>query len=445
MNKLFLLLCVLAASPALGQSNPGFLDLPSSAPGAHPARASNLNAGFSGKLDIQSGAVDATHTTATGGTSSNYLGLTPGTADCPTSTQLSTSVLCIRAATGATPRQNYTVNVNLDSYIGATPDPVALYAGVRVHNGAPQSWALNTVTHLEPGAGGGIGYEVDVNNWSCDAGTNGLAASPGCTMSGPVGLLITGSSPYPSSAAINISGASTANAQWHDGIEMLGGSIIDRYSIYNNNASQIDYELAGYHFIGIDLSAASFSQAAIRFATSQGVTWLGTLANHTIYGAGTSMVLTNSNGPQLVLNDTGGAKLGNDEIGPKLTLFGTGTAATAYGIGINPSELTAFTGGAFTVRSSATGAGMAGVPMMSLSASGSLSVNGLSLADGKLMCWPTASGTNTIACVTHQMSGSTGKFLFFSGNSASIVGMASIDDATGNMILKGTLTQNGSP
>ena len=219
--------------------------------------------------------VDSSHPAADGGNSANNLGTGQPTQDCPTSTQVTTSFLCIRGATGATAHQNYAVNINLDSYVGATPDPVALYAGVRSHSGSPGVWGINSVTHLEPGSRAGIGYEADVNNWACDGGGEDLVPkAAGCTLyAPPLGLLVTGSSPYPSGTALKITGVSTANAQWHYGISMIGGHIVDQASIYTNNASPNDYLLKGAHAVGIEMSQAAINGAAIHFAEGHNLFW----------------------------------------------------------------------------------------------------------------------------------------------------------------------------
>ena len=237
--------------------------------------APTITGGASMDSVLMGGAVDSGHPGADGGTSANNLGLNVATADCPTSTQSTTSFLCLRGRTGSTPRQNYMVNINLDSYAGATHDVVGLYAGVRVHAGAPQSWSYNSVCHIEPGGGGCIGAEIDNNNWNCDAGDDGGAAQ-GCDMKTPIGLLLTGSSPYPSGPAIAISGASVGNAQWHRGIEMLGGHIIDQASIWTDNASANDYVMRGVHAgSGLEMSAGVFAGAAIHMSEGHNLLWTG--------------------------------------------------------------------------------------------------------------------------------------------------------------------------
>ena len=132
--------------------------------------------------------------------------------------------------------------------------------------GSMDVWAQNPIVDIFPGSpSGGIVDEADLNNWGCDPGD--LDHPSGTCKIAAIGTLYEGASPYASQEAIDISGVSTGNPQWHQGIAMVGGSIIDYASIYQDDGAQYGYLDKGAHGQSVMQLLGSSGGPAINVAT----------------------------------------------------------------------------------------------------------------------------------------------------------------------------------
>ena len=247
-------------------------------------------------------------------------------------------------------------------------------------SGGGLAWAINPVANSMPGSlGGVIADEEDVNNWTCDPGNvdNMIASCP----AGDLGIYLTGASPYPSQAAISISGVSTANAQWHEGVVSVGLHVVDYATFYQLNGAQYGYLDRGVH-VGnsillagadqnptiavttaapgaIDLSGSVNTQFAIHMPTSgaNSIFWNENGSNYFLGASSTglnatapglSIVPPGGTYPVVITSDgNGNAKItttltsgaGTTEIGPNVQLDGLTTTSGSIHAGANVSSV----------------------------------------------------------------------------------------------------------
>jgi hypothetical protein len=148
-----------------------------------------------------------------------------------------------------------TVNVGLENFNAS--NGVGIYSGVEEQPGGGMVWALNSVTNILPGAhGGGAGYEIDVNNISCDPSVAGIA---GCA---PVyGAWITGLTGFTNSVGVLITkgGGPGSNALWHYGVDVTSA---DTTAYQDTSNANVSYGDGGTHSVGLNL-AGTYTGAVI--------------------------------------------------------------------------------------------------------------------------------------------------------------------------------------
>ena len=147
---------------------------------------------------------------------------------------------------------DYMVTLGLDVQPGSN-NPVGLYDVVQGESGAPQFWAVNSVTQLQPGfTSNAFGYELDMNNNSGNAANNNY------------GFWATGASGYPNFAAFNASGV--GNSQWHFGYVSTQG--VDTADLFSTSKAADSLNIQGTHpGSGLKLKAGLFGTSAIDLAT----------------------------------------------------------------------------------------------------------------------------------------------------------------------------------
>lgn len=157
-----------------------------------------------------------------------------------------------------------TVSIGLENYntaIGGTA--VGLYTGVEAQPGSGgPTWALNSVTNIHSGAQhGGAGYEMDINNVSCDPGITG---TPTCGAT--YGLWLTGLTGFSNSVGLLVTkgGGPGTNPLWHIGVDVTSAEV----SAYQDTSSATSsYQDSGTHSVGIHLGG-TYGGAAITMSAT---------------------------------------------------------------------------------------------------------------------------------------------------------------------------------
>lgn len=146
-------------------------------------------------------------------------------------------------------------------------DKVALYAGVEAQQGTGNVWALNTVNIVDAGVNCvSQGYECDNNNNSADRSNDFVNSM--------YGIDITGASQFNCTGAMLISEASP---YWYRGI-LFANNGISYDCIEDRSYSNTFIKTFGSHELGVDLSSADYTTAAIRLTpgeTSGILSWQG--------------------------------------------------------------------------------------------------------------------------------------------------------------------------
>lgn len=149
---------------------------------------------------------------------------------------------------------------------------VALYAGVVASTiEAGDIWAFNTVTTMQPGTGSDYnvhGYELDLNNLQ----GNRRLADLGPATAAAFGLSITGAGNYISTAAIFLSGPSSAI--WETGI-LAGNGCIEKYLIHDTTNNLASIKIDGIHTYGLDVGQGVCNGGVLRAAQGQYLVWTG--------------------------------------------------------------------------------------------------------------------------------------------------------------------------
>ena len=147
---------------------------------------------------------------------------------------------------------DYMVTLGLDVRPGSN-NPVGLYDIIQGEAGAPQFWAINTVTQLQPGfTNSAFGYELDMNNNS------------GKSSNSNYGFWATGASVYPNFAAFNATGVT--NSQWHIGYVSAFG--VDTADFLSTSSAADSLNIQGTHpGSGLKLKSGLFGTSAIDLAT----------------------------------------------------------------------------------------------------------------------------------------------------------------------------------
>jgi hypothetical protein len=305
---------------------------------------------------------------------------------------------------------------------------VDIYGGAMQGPGAGATWAMNTVSVRgacpggpnsmfgQPGSGipfgdpgcatppgslgdnTTIGYELDHSNFDGDTGTSGAFS---------VGLYINTLSKFSSGAGItfgNSAGQTTATpGSWHHGIEFAPNTVADAtiYDISNGPFSLLTTGTHGQATIRdgatgpVSLSLTGLKSVADIQATADSPAALAVTGARSV-----AAFYDNSTGPAAVKVD------GNHSV-----------AAVSLG-GVSPAAAAA--AGVYSIAA-----------FTSVSATTSIAYQA---AAGQKVCF-----NGIFNCV--QYNDAAGKF-FFTNNANAI--KASLDNS-GNMILSGTLTQNGTP
>lgn len=147
---------------------------------------------------------------------------------------------------------DYMVTLGLDVQAGSN-NPVGLYDITQGEADAPQFWAVNTVTQLQPGfVNNAFGYELDMNNVS------------GNGANGNYGFWATGASSSPNYAAYNATGVTSS--QWHFGYVAAPG--VDTADFLSTSQAADSMNVQGTHpGSGVKLKAGLFATSAIDLAT----------------------------------------------------------------------------------------------------------------------------------------------------------------------------------
>lgn len=335
----------------------------------------------------------------------------------------------------STPDQHPQFHINTGLYVkdggssGGKGQYVDFYAGAMQGPGAGATWAMNTVSVRgacpggpnslfgQPGSGipfgdpgcatppgslgnnTTIGYEMDHSNFDADSAISGAFS---------VGLYINTLSKYTSGAGVTFGNSAGQNAatvpgSWHHGIEFAPNTVADA-TIYDLSNSPFFLLTNGTHGIAliqddstgpVSLKLNGLKSAADIQATSNSPAALAVTGARSV-----AAFYDNSTGPTAVSVD------GTHSVA-SISLPGTAPAAVAAG---GTYAVAAYTSVAATTPIS------------------------LQAAAGQRVCF-----NGNANCI--QYNSAAGKFFFT--NSGNVI-KASLDN-NGNMILSGTLTQNGTP
>ena len=233
-------------------------------------------------------------------------------------TVTNTARVCVNANVAAAEDNGSWSNVTgLSVFADTTTNGRAVVGGLFDVNslaGGTETWAINPVANIFPGSiGGAISDEVDLNNWGCDPGNiENLSAT--CKI-GAVGELFEGASPFASQEAISISGVSTGNAQWHEGVAAVGLHVVDFATFYQNDGALYGYRDIGAHGqSAISVGGGSTNPLVSLSGTSPGVLDLvastSTQFAVRMPSAGASDILWPAGGGTLSGDGLGGVSIG---------------------------------------------------------------------------------------------------------------------------------------
>ena len=147
---------------------------------------------------------------------------------------------------------DYMVTLGFDVQAGSN-NSVGFYDIAQGEAGAPNFWAVNTVTQLQPGfTNNAFGYELDLNNNSGNSANSNF------------GFWATGASPYPNYAAYYATGVTSS--QWHFGFVSNTG--VDTADFVSTSNAADSMNVLGKHAgSGLKLKAGLFGISALDLAT----------------------------------------------------------------------------------------------------------------------------------------------------------------------------------
>lgn len=205
------------------------------------------------------------------------------------STTPSYSILDINATSAQAAAWELGAVIGLNANTGSTQtaasglgNKVALYTGVVGNIGGGNVWSFNPLVTLSSGWTGcsdlksAYVAEFDLNN---NSGTD-FGPSSGTTIGNPsaTGLMLSGAGANFCSAAVMVLGNIGAGPMWRFGA-WFGNNSIQNATIADITNSVNAYILAGTHTIGFDLTGATISNYALKFANNQAVSWKNAVGN----------------------------------------------------------------------------------------------------------------------------------------------------------------------